>query len=89
VPKEATGNGQRTTEIAEDFPMRIDRPNVAAILLVTAGLCLASTAAEPRPLATLSVQVDQPGIQVSPRLYGIFFEEIIPRAGSSVTKWSR
>ena len=39
-----------------------------------------STTKADEPLAHLTVQVDQPGVKVSPRLYGIFFEEI-NRAG--------
>lgn len=41
-------------------------------LLASASLCAGD--------ATITVQMDQPGVQVSPRLYGIFFEEI-NRAG--------
>ena len=47
-----------------------------ATLLALAGLALAAQA-EP---ARIAVQVDKPGVKVSPTLYGIFFEEI-NRAG--------
>ena len=46
---------------------------IGALLLAVCGLARAGE-------AKLTVQVDQPGIKVSPLLYGIFFEEI-NRAG--------
>lgn len=51
-------------------------PKAAVVLLL--GLSL-SSAAQPQPggsPASLTIQADQPGISISPSLYGIFFEEI-------------
>jgi alpha-L-arabinofuranosidase len=44
---------------------------IAALLVL--GLAQTTTWAQP---ASLTVQVDQPGVKISPTLYGIFFEEI-------------
>lgn len=51
---------------------------IGALLLTLGTLLVADSAAAQD--ATISVQVDRPGVKVSPMLYGIFFEEI-NRAG--------
>lgn len=60
------------------------RPVVAALLLTLGATAHAATSnntlASGAPTAKLTVQVDRPGIRISPQLYGIFFEEI-NRAG--------
>jgi alpha-L-arabinofuranosidase len=48
----------------------------ALMLLLGLTLALAGQAQQSDAPATLSVQVDKPGIRISPTLYGIFFEEI-------------
>ena len=58
--------------------MRI-RANLLVICSVL-GLGLACVTRGAEPTASMTIQVDQPGISVSPLLYGIFFEEI-NRAG--------
>jgi alpha-L-arabinofuranosidase len=52
---------------------------LASVLTMTAATASAADDAAPKP-ATLTVHADQPGVKVSPVLYGIFFEEI-NRAG--------
>jgi hypothetical protein len=42
-----------------------------AVALVTIGACVLHAAP-----ASLTVEVDQPGVQISPTLWGIFFEDI-------------
>ena len=49
------------------------RPAAATVLFATLFALAAPGAAGP---ATLTVEVDKPGVKVSPTLYGIFFEEI-------------
>jgi len=49
------------------------RPAAAIVLFATLFALAAPSAAGP---ATLTVEVDKPGVRVSPTLYGIFFEEI-------------
>ncbi len=52
---------------------------ICAMVLVILGVTFASWAADApvtSGIASLTVQVDKPGIKVSPMLYGIFFEEI-------------
>jgi alpha-L-arabinofuranosidase len=49
------------------------RPAAAIVLFATLFALAAPSAAGP---ATLTVEVDKPGVKVSPTLYGIFFEEI-------------
>src|SRR5271157_3996067 len=50
--------------------------SAANVVLILLSLVPVTTATE----ATLTVHIDQPGIKISPLLYGIFFEEI-NRAG--------
>ena len=49
------------------------RPAAAIVFFATLFAIAAPSAAGP---ATLTVEVDKPGVKVSPTLYGIFFEEI-------------
>lgn len=52
-------------------------PVATALFMVSAVLRQSALSAETAsPKATISVRVDQPGVKISPMLWGIFFEEI-------------
>jgi hypothetical protein len=56
---------------------------LAAGLLLAWPFAPASGQSEPRP-ATITVKADQPGVKVSPSLWGIFYEEINHAGPSSL-----
>src|SRR5512147_2832508 len=59
------------------FPYRFPKSSCPMKILGTLTLLLAFAAFRLQSApATLTVEVDQPGIKVSPMLYGIFFEDI-------------